>query len=131
MTHLSKTLSVTIRRPPDMVYAFVSNPENLPQWATAFCLSARKTDGEWIVETTAGPMTVRFVEPNAYGVLDHTVTVINEVEVHVPMRVFANGDGSEVVFTLFQQAYMNDIQFAQDISMVERDLRTLKLRMES
>jgi len=33
MTAESRTLSVSIHRHPDEVYAFVMNPENLPQWA--------------------------------------------------------------------------------------------------
>lgn len=127
----SITLSVSIHCPPSKVYAFVANPENLPRWATAFCLSAHRAGGEWIIETSAGPMKVRFADANPYGVLDHTVTVSPGVEVQVPMRVFANADGSELVFTLFQQPGMSDEQFMVDRGMVERDLQTLKRVLET
>jgi hypothetical protein len=52
----SRTLSVSIQRDPGTVYAFVSNPEHLPQWATAFCRSVKRVNGEWIVETPQGWM---------------------------------------------------------------------------
>ena len=52
------------------------------------------------------------------------------VEVYVPMRVVANGNGSEVFFTVFQQPEMTEQDFAADIKMVEEDLQTLKAFME-
>jgi len=61
MTLASRTLSVSINRSASDVYRFVSNPENLPKWATAFCKSVRKSNTDWIIETPQGPMKVRFV----------------------------------------------------------------------
>lgn len=46
------------------------------------------------------------------------------------MRVVANGEGSELMFTLFQLPGMSDEQFGQDAGMVETDLRTLKVVLE-
>ena len=126
----SRTLSISIQRPPGHVYAFVSNPENLPKWATAFCRSVRKSEGEWIVETPAGPMRIKFVGQNAFGVLDHSVSATPGLEILNPMRVVPNGSGSEVIITLFQLPHMTDEQYAEDVSLVERDLRTLKSILE-
>ncbi|WP_437191328.1 hypothetical protein [Planctomicrobium sp. SH527] len=47
-----------------------------------------------------------------------------------PMRVVANGEGCEVMFTLFQLPSMSDEQFTNDASMVEADLLTLKSVLE-
>jgi hypothetical protein len=130
MIHNSRTLTVSIDCRPGKVYGFVSNPENLPRWATAFCKSIRKSEGRWIMETPLGPVGVRFVEKNEWGVLDHYVSPARGVEIQVPMRVVANGTGSEVVFTLFQTPEMTDDKLAEDIRMVEQDLRTLKRILE-
>jgi hypothetical protein len=43
-------------------------------------------------------MKFRFVKRNEFGVLDHYVNPAPGVEVYVPMRVLANGSGSEVIF---------------------------------
>jgi len=126
----SRTLSVTINRPVDEVYAFAANPENLPKWARGLCKSIARSNGEWIVETPDGPMTVRFVERNPFGVLDHYVTPAPGTEIYVPMRAFANGPGSEVVFTVFRLPDMSDVRFAQDVAFVAYDLRTLKQNLE-
>lgn len=126
----SRTLSVAIACPPRKVYEFVSNPENLSRWATAFCKSVRKSSDGWTVETPQGPVKIRFAEKNDFGVLDHYVTLASGVEVYVPMRVVPNGSGSEVIFTLFKTPEMSDAQFAEDARMVERDLKALKSILE-
>lgn len=126
----SKTLSISIERPVGEVYGFVSNPENLPKWARGLGRSVRKSDADWIVDTPQGPMKVRFVERNDFGVLDHYVSPAPGVEVYVPMRVLPNGSGSEVIFTLFRLPDMSDQKYAEDVGLVERDLRTLKEILE-
>ena len=131
MVFTSRTLSVSINCHPSRVYGFVSTPENLPKWATGLCKSVRKSNTDWIVETPQGPMKVRFVEKNDFGVLDHYVSVAPGVEVYIPMRVLSNGSGSEVIFTLFRLPDMSDEKYAEDIGLVERDLRALKKMLES
>lgn len=126
----SKTLSISIERPVGEVYGFVSNPENLPKWARGLGRSVRKSDADWIVDTPQGPMKVRFVERNDFGVLDHYVSPAPGVEVYAPMRVLPNGSGSEVIFTLFRLPDMSDQKYAEDVGLVERDLRTLKEILE-
>lgn len=126
----SKTLTVSIESQPKDVYGFVSDPGNLPKWATAFCQSVRRSDGEWIVDTPDGPMKVRFVEYNEFGVLDHYVSPMPGVEILIPMRVVSNGSGSEVIFTLLRSPNMSAEQFAEDVRLVEHDLRTLKGTLE-
>lgn len=123
-------LSVSIGCAPGNVYDFVANPENLPKWANGLGSSVKRTDSGWLVETPQGPVTVRFAERNVFGVLDHYVTVVPGVEVYVPLRVIANGTGSEVLFTLFRQPGMSDEKFAEDQKLVEQDLGTLKNLME-
>jgi hypothetical protein len=122
----SRTLSVSIGRRPGEVYRFVADPRNFPKWAKAFCKSVREVAGRWVVETPAGEVGMRLVEENELGVLDHFVTVSPGKEVYVPMRVVANGEGSEVVFTVFRMEGISEEQFAEDVGMVERDLAALK-----
>lgn len=126
----SRTITCPINRPPSEVYDFASNPENLPQWVRSFCLSVRKSGDEWQMETPTGWVGIRFVPANELGVLDHVVTLPDGQSVLNPMRVVANGDGSEVMFTLFQIPGMSDEQFSKDAGMVEADLQTLKAVLE-
>ncbi len=129
-TFESRTLNVTITCPPREVYEFVSNPENLPRWAEGLGKSVRRSGAGWIVDTPQGSAQIRFAEKNDFGVLDHYVKLSSGVEVYVPMRVVPNGSGSEVIFTLFKTPGMSDQQFAEDVGMVERDLKALKSILE-
>jgi hypothetical protein len=130
MTLTSRTLQVSIARPPAEVYDFAADPENLPKWARGLCRSIRRSEAGWIVDTAQGEINVRFTERNSLGVLDHYVTSAPGVEIYVPMRVVANGAGSEIIFTLFRQPGMSADKFAEDIGSVERDLETLKHVLE-
>jgi hypothetical protein len=46
------------------------------------------------------------------------------------MRVLSNGSGSEVLFTLFRLPDMSDEKYAEDMRLVDRDLRALKDLLE-
>ena len=127
----SRTLTVRIDRPYREVYAFVSLPENLPRWAAGLGKSIGLVDGEWVAETSQGPVRVRFTERNDLGILDQSVTPPAGTEVYIPMRVIANGGGSEILFTLFHLADMTDEQFAADAALVEQDLQRLKRLLEA
>ncbi|HMN30099.1 MAG TPA: hypothetical protein PKE45_18245 [Caldilineaceae bacterium] len=52
------------------------------------------------------------------------------VTVYNPMRVFPNGDGSEVVFTVYRRPGMSGQQFAEDAQAVASDLHQLKRLLE-
>jgi len=126
----SRTLSVSIDCRAYRVYAFVSNPGNLPRWAAGLCKSVSKSDAGWIVETTQGPMNLRFAGKNDLGVLDHYVSPQSGVEVYVPMRVVSNGPGAEVLITVFRLPEMSDEKYAEDAATVALDLETLKRVLE-
>ncbi len=78
-----------------------------------------------------GVVGICFLPANDFGVLDHVVNLSDGQSILNPMRVVANGDGSEVMFTLFQVSGTSDEQFANDFRMVEADLLTLKSVLES
>lgn len=126
----STTLSIAIHRDSDEVYAFVSNPATLPQWATAFCKSIRPSSSGWIIDTPEGEVGLRFTEFNSFGILDHYVSLSPDIEIYVPMRVLKNGSSSEIIFTLFRLPGMSDKDFERDVAMVQQDLAMLKTVME-
>src|SRR3954463_4658736 len=104
----SRTLSVSIARRAADVYEFVFDRANFAKWAAG----------------AGDPSKVRFVERNSLGVLDHYVDT-PQGEVYVPMRVIANGQQCEFVFTLLRVPAMTDEMFEADAHAVERDLATL------
>jgi len=105
---------MTIAREALEVYNFVSDAKNLSRWASGL----------------GAQVKVRFVERNKYGVLDHYVATGSGLEVYVPMRVFPNGEGAEVLLTVFRQPGTSEEKFAEDTQWVRRDLEALKQLLE-
>jgi len=118
------------RSPPSVVYAFASNPANAPAWASGLAGAIKRVGSEWIAESPMGQVKIRFADQNAFGVLDHDVTLPSGVVIHNPMRVMANGEGSEVVFSLFHLPGVPDAKFAADAACVMKDLVALKRALE-
>lgn len=87
----SRHVSERIDRRAADVYAYASDPANLPQWASGLGSSVENVDGQWFVETTSGRVGFAFVERNPYGVLDHDVTLPSGEVAYNPMRVMPAG----------------------------------------
>lgn len=131
MTFDSRHVSVSINRPADRVYEFASDPENLPTWAAGLSGSIAFVDGEWIAESPMGRIKVKIADRNAFGVLDHDVTLPSGETNYNPMRVVPNDDGSEVIFTVYRRPDVTDQMFSDDVNAVTRDLRQLKRLLEA
>lgn len=127
----SRHISQVIHREPAVVYAFASDPDNLPRWAGGLAQGEVRREGEaLVVDSPMGRVSVRFVETNPYGVLDHDVTLPTGEVVHNPLRVLAHPEGSEVVFTLRQREMTNE-EFDADTASITDDLHALKELLES
>jgi len=131
MTQESRHLAVLVERPAGDVYAYVSDPANLAEWAPGLGSAVTNVDGRWFVDTDAGRVGLEFAPPNEYGVLDHWVTFPSGEVFANPMRVVANGHGSEVVFSVRRLAGMSDDDFDRDAGLVAADLQRLKQILES
>lgn len=128
---MSRHVSTGIDRPAGEVYAFAADPRNLPRWAAGLAGSTVEADGDhWVTESTLGRVRIGFAPRNDFGVLDHDVTLPTGETVHNPLRVLADGDGSEVVFTLRRRPGMSDEDFERDAEAVVADLGTLKAVLE-
>jgi hypothetical protein len=126
----SRTVVTRIEQPFARVYGFLAKPENFVLWASGLAGSLHRENETWKADGPSGPVTIRFTPPNEFGIADHTVVLADGRGVVVPMRVLANGDGSEVHLTLFRLPEMDDRTFARDADWVSRDLKALRRLLE-
>jgi len=128
----SRHISIRIHKPAPEVYAFARPPENFPKWAAGLGEDLTRDGDQWIAHGPGGDVRVRFSPENPYGVLDHWVTLADGTELFVPLRVIANGDGAEVILTLYRPPNMyDDAAFDRDAAVVARDLAKLKALLEA
>lgn len=128
----SRTISISINRGWRDVYEAFWRPLDFAKWASGLVEGQLAQRGDvWTARGPEGPIVIRFSPRNDFGVMDHVVEVAPGSEVHVPLRIIANGDGAEVLLTLFRQPDMSDERFAADAALVLRDLQKLKRLAES
>ena len=127
----SRHISERIDCPADAAYEFVANPANLPAWAAGVSTGIRQIGADWVSDSPFGPVTVRFAEPNPFGVADHDVTTTDGQTTHNPLRVLPDGAGCEVVFTLRDRPGMTAAEFEADAAAIAADLATLKRVLEA
>ncbi|HTU74691.1 MAG TPA: hypothetical protein VMG38_14345 [Trebonia sp.] len=131
MTLESRHLSERIGRPAQEVYQYACDPANLPRWAPGLGDRVEQVNGQWFADTAGGRVRLAFAPPNDFGILDHFVTLGSGEVIYVPMRVIADENGSEVLFTLRRQQGMTDAEFEADAEAVMADLARLKNIMEA
>lgn len=128
----SRHISIRIHRPAAEVYAFAWKPESFPKWAAGLASGLTQDGDQWVGQGPDGEVRVRFSPQNTYGVLDHWVTLPDGTELYLPLRVMTNGEGAEVVLTLYRPSNRyDDAAFDRDAAMVGRDLAKLKALLEA
>lgn len=125
-------LSISVMRSARELYDMIWMPEAFPRWASGLSRGGLEREGDrWKATGPDGAVRIRFSERNSFGVMDHWVDVGPGPVVYVPLRIVENGEGSEVMLTLFRQPGMSAETFAADEALVLRDLSALKSLAES
>lgn len=130
MRRESRHIGEWIDAPADAVYAYASDPANLPEWAPGLAGAVEREGDDWAVEGPMGRFRFSFVPGNELGVLDHVVALPTGEVFYNPLRVIPDGDTCEIVFTLRRQEGMTDAEFERDSAAVAADLATLKSLLE-
>jgi Polyketide cyclase / dehydrase and lipid transport len=130
----SRHIGVWIDAPPEVVYAFASDPQQMPRWAAGLAAGELRRSGEgWVADSPMGQVTVEFAPVNEFGVIDHVVRLPSGEAVYNALRVVPAGIGvprCEVVFTVRQRDGMTDEEFEADIAAVRADLEELRRLLE-
>lgn len=125
MTYPVTHISITINKPAGKVYQFASNAENFSKWV-AFVKTMTSRGDVLEATTDIGDIKIKWPPQNEFGIIDHTVTLVTGETVTNPMRVVANGDGCEFMFTLFRMPGRTNKEFEDDAEAVKADLKKLK-----
>lgn len=123
-------MSRVIAAPPEAVYEFAADPDNLVLWAAGLAQTEVVKDGDsLLVASPMGQVTVTFAPRNDFGIIDHDVRLPSGEVVSNPVRIIGHPEGAEIVFTI-RQLGLTDEEFARDAAAVARDLDALKRLVE-
>ena len=125
----SRTVTTVLPAPPDRVFAYLSDIENLPRWATEFARELKVVDGRHKVVNGLGEFFFEIRADAESGVIDMLAGPSNDALLCFPARVVATPTGgSAFTFTMFQAPGQPDEQFEDQHASLLRELENLKRR---
>ena len=112
----------------EKVFAFLSNIENLPKWATLFCLELKRdAQGRCKVVTPEGEFFFRIEADARTGVVDMFGGPSEDRMACWPARVVERpGNGSLFIFTALQYPGVSDEAFKAQCASLEHELPNIE-----
>jgi hypothetical protein len=123
----SRTVTTILDAPKEEVFAYLSQVENLPGWATEFARELRYEDGKAKVVNGLGELYFAIDADAETGVIDMYAGP-TEAELGLfPTRVVAlPGGASAFTFTMFQAPGMSDDLFESQYRSLLRELENVR-----
>jgi len=120
-----KTVSFTIgvQAPKAALFGYLSDPNNLPEWANEFCQELMTTADGYRVNTPMGPMGFRIAANASTGVIDMLTRKGDGPEETLPTRVLTQpGDRSAWVVTFTPPSGLPEDGFVAQCASIEREM---------
>jgi hypothetical protein len=119
----TSTHTLPLNAPKARAFAFLSDIENLPKWATMFCKELKKdAQGKYKVVTPDGEIFFRIAADETTGTIDMFGGPSEEQMAYWPARVVERpGAGSLFVFTSMQYPGMSDEVFAMQCESLRQE----------
>jgi hypothetical protein len=121
------TVTATFSAPPEEVFAYLANVDNLPEWATELARELWLVDGRYKVVNGLGEFFFEIHADPDSGVIDMHAGPGADALKLFPTRVVPLGDGgSAFTFTMFQAPGQPDEQFEGQYHSLLREFKNLE-----
>ena len=126
---INRTVTAVLDTPREEVFAFLSNVDNLPKWATDFAQELKYEDGQAKVVNGLGEFYVRIDADAKTGVIDMYAGPSEAELALFHTRVVALGDSkSAYSFTMFKAPGMPDELFESQYESLRREFDNIRAR---
>jgi hypothetical protein len=126
---LNRTVTAVLDAPRDDVFAFLSDLDNLPLWATDFARELKYEDGQAKVVNGLGEFYFTIDADPATGVIDMYAGPSNDEMALFPSRVVALGPRRTAYsFTMFKAPEMPDELFESQYRSLQREFDNIRAR---
>jgi hypothetical protein len=127
----SHTVTAVLDAPKEDVFAFLSEIDNLPTWATEFARELRFEDGKAKVVNGLGEFYFSIDADVESGVIDMYAGPSEDELMLFPTRVVPLSDGRSVYsFTMFQAPGMPDDLFESQHESLRREFENIRRAVE-
>jgi hypothetical protein len=127
----SRTVTTVLSAPRGEVFGYLSEIENLPEWATEFARQLKRDGDRYKVVNNRGELFFDIDADPATGVIDMYAGPEPDAMALFPTRVVALLDGkSAFTFTMFQGPDMPDELFDSQYESLKRELRNIEATFE-
>ena len=123
----SQTVTAVLEAPKADVFAYLSNLDNLPAWATEFARELKYEDGKAKVVNGLGEFYFELAADEETGVIDMRAGAAEDELALFPTRVVPlPGDRCVFTFTMFQAPGMPDELFESQYQSLQREFENLR-----
>jgi hypothetical protein len=121
------TVTTVLDAPKEKVFAYMSNIENLPEWATEFARELKREPSGWKVVNGQGEFWFEIEADPANGVIDMFAGPDRDRMAVFPTRAVALPDGRTAYsFTMFQGPGMPDELFESQYESLQREFENIE-----
>ena len=128
----NESVTTVLRAPRGEVFDYLSDIENLPDWATEFARELKHEGGRYKVVSGRGEFLFEIRADRETGVIDMFAGPSEEEMAVFPTRAVSLPDGKTAyTFTMFQGPDMPDELFDSQHASLRRELENLERRFGS
>jgi hypothetical protein len=125
----SRTVTTVLPASKDEVFAYISEIENLPEWATEFARELRHDEDGYKVVNNLGEFRFEICADERTGVIDMLAGPTAEQMAVFPTRAVELPDGRTAYsFTMFQGPDMPDELFESQYQSLRREFANIEAR---
>lgn len=125
----SHTVTTVLPAPQREVFAYMSEIENLPEWATEFAREIRRDKDGYKVINNLGEFRFEIRADEATGVIDMLAGPSADELAVFPTRAIEVADGrTAYTFTMFQGPGMPDDLFERQYESLKREFANIEAR---
>ncbi len=125
----SHTVTTVLPAPKREVFGYMSEIENLPEWATEFARELRRGEDGYTVVNNLGEFRFEIRADEETGVIDMLAGPTADEMAVFPTRVVELADGRTAYsFTMFQGPGMPDELFKGQADSLEREFANIEAR---
>ena len=123
----SQTVTTILPAPRDAVFNYMSDVEQLPEWATEFARELKRAGADYKVVNGLGEFYFEIRSDPETGVIDMFVGPTKEQMAVFPTRAIALPDGRTAYsFTMFQGPEMSDELFDAQHQSLKREFANIE-----